>query len=64
MTAIVSGPLVIAKKADGSDLYLYEDAILPDSVPADEVKRLVGLGLVRELGKGEALPPPPASESN
>jgi hypothetical protein len=34
-------PLVITKKQDGSDLYLYYGAVLPDFVSDEEVKRLV-----------------------
>jgi hypothetical protein len=37
---VVTAPLVITKKQDGSDLYLYEGAVLPDFVSDDEVKRL------------------------
>jgi hypothetical protein len=66
MSHVVTAPLVIAKKADGSDLYLYEGAVIPDIVPAETVKRLADIGLVRELSKAEAasVPPPPISESN
>lgn len=42
----VSAALVIVKKQDGSDLYLYAGAELPDHVPAADVKRLVDGGLV------------------
>jgi predicted transcriptional regulator len=64
-THIVSAPLVITKKEDGSDLYLYEGAVLPDAVSDDEVKRLVGLGLVDRLtGAAAKNAPAPVAESN
>lgn len=49
MSYAVTSPLVITKKLDGSDLYLYEGAFLPDFVSADEVKRLETLGMVSEV---------------
>lgn len=65
MAHIVTSPLVITKKEDGSDLYLYEGAELPDFVKADEIKRLNGLGFLEEVsdssGKSKKKP---ASESN
>jgi predicted transcriptional regulator len=62
---IVTGPLVITKKEDGSDLYLYENSVLPDFVSADEVKRLVSLGLVDKVSAAEAKKTDaPSAESN
>lgn len=49
MAHIVKAPLVITKKQDGSDLYLYENAEVPEFVSSDEVKRLVSLGLVENV---------------
>lgn len=49
MGYVVTAPLVISKKQDGSDLYLYENTEVPDFVKADELERLSGLGLVAEL---------------
>jgi hypothetical protein len=43
---VVTAPLIITKREDGSDLYLYEGAELPDFIEAEEVKRLTDLGLV------------------
>lgn len=61
----VTAPLIITKKADGSDLYLYEGAVLPDSVSAEEIKRLQTLGLVDKPEEGEkTAPKKPISESN
>lgn len=60
---VVTAPLVITKREDGSDLYLYEGAELPDHVSGDEVKRLVGLGLV-DKADSSAKSKTPASESN
>lgn len=50
----VSAPLVISKKPDGSDLYLYEGAILPDYLGEADVKRLTDLGFVEKLSATEA----------
>lgn len=61
----VTGPLVITKKADGADLYLYHDSLLPDGVSADEIKRLVAIGLIGKASGDEvADPPDPTAESN
>jgi hypothetical protein len=65
MPHIVTGPLVITKKEDGSDLYLYENAVLPDHVSEDEIKRLVALGLVDKVSAAAAkTPTAPVAESN
>ncbi|MCW2898486.1 MAG: hypothetical protein JWO67_751 [Streptosporangiaceae bacterium] len=45
----VTAPLVITKKQDGSDLYLYRGAVLPDFVSDDEVKRLSDDGFLEQL---------------
>lgn len=37
---VVTAPLVIAKRADGSDVYLYQGARLPDGLADGEEKRL------------------------
>lgn len=63
MAHIVTSALVITKKKDGSDLYLYEGSELPDFVGKDEVKRLTDLGLVESDG-GKASAKKPAAESN
>lgn len=62
MAAVVTAPLVITKKEDGSDLYLYEGAELPDHISADEVQRLTDLGLVEASSGGKKSKP--AAESN
>lgn len=54
MAHIVTAPLVITKKPDGADLYLYEGAVLPDYVSADEVKRLDALGFLDKVSAAEA----------
>lgn len=64
MAHIVTSPLVITKKEDGSDLYLYEGATLPDFVSADEIKRLVGLGMVDKVSAAAANDVAPVAESN
>lgn len=53
----VVGPLVVARDADGKQQYLYEGAVLPDSIPAEEAERLVATGLVAEADAGEEKPP-------
>lgn len=37
---VVKAPLVVATQADGSHLYLYHGAPVPEDLPSDEVKRL------------------------
>jgi hypothetical protein len=65
MAHIVTSPLVITKKEDGSDLYLYEGAFLPDYASADEIKRLVALGMVDKVSAAAAnAADAPISESN
>lgn len=46
--ARVTAPLVIAKRADGSDVYLYEDAPVPDGLLDGELERLTDAGLIGE----------------
>ena len=61
-------PLVITKKQDGSDLYLYHGAVLPDFVSDDEVKRLVDEEFVEKVGdepaKSAAKGSKPSAPSN
>lgn len=65
MAHIVTGPLVITKKEDGSDLYLYENSVLPDHISADEIKRLTDLGLVDKVSAaGAKKSDAPTAESN
>jgi hypothetical protein len=46
-------PLVITKRQDGSDLYLYEGALLPDFVSDEEAKRLLDEEFVEKVGADE-----------
>lgn len=64
MSHIVTAPLVITKKEDGSDLYLYENSELPDFVSADEIKRLTDLGAIDKVDGRSAKAKAPTSESN
>jgi hypothetical protein len=64
MAHIVTAPLVISKKEDGSDLYLYDGAELPAHVPADEVKRLTDLGMVDKVDGRSSKSGKPSAESN
>lgn len=57
----VSAPLVITKKQDGSDLYLYQGAVLPDFVSDDEVKRLQKDDFLEELSSAEKAGPAKAA---
>lgn len=59
---IVTAALVITKKEDGSDLYLYEGAVVPSFVSADELKRLAAEGFIDKATK--ATLSPPVAESN
>jgi hypothetical protein len=40
MADIVTAPLVIAKRADGSDVYLYEGVEFPEGMAEGEAERL------------------------
>lgn len=64
MSYVVTGPLVITKKEDGSDLYVYKDGVLPDYVTEDEAKRLVSLDLVEKVDGRTTKASKPTSESN
>lgn len=46
---VVTAPLVVAKRADGSDAYLYEGSDFPDGLKDGELKRLTDAGLVGEV---------------
>ncbi len=47
MTHIVTAPLVIVRAADGTDRYLYRGVPVPADIPADHVRPLVELGMVK-----------------
>lgn len=49
MSKQVIVPLVIAKQEDGSDLYLYQGAPVPESLSKDEVKRLSDGGFIGDV---------------
>lgn len=40
MAKLVTAPLVIAKREDGSDVYVYAGSPLPDNLAEGEEKRL------------------------
>lgn len=63
MAYIVTSALVITKKQDGSDLYLYADAQLPDYVSADEIKRLTALEMISKVAD-DAATKKPTAQSN
>jgi hypothetical protein len=46
---IVTAPLVIAKRADGSDVYLYEGVSFPEGLRDGEAERLQEAGLIGSL---------------
>ena len=65
MAHIVTAPLVIVKKEDGSDQYLYEGAVVPDFVEKDRLDYLVAAGLVDKVSAEQAKKAgAPISESN
>lgn len=65
MAHIVTAPLVIVTKPDGSHQYLYEGALLPDFVDADRVKQLADEGFIDKVSAAAAKnAPDPAAESN
>jgi hypothetical protein len=65
MSYVVVAPLVITKKPDGSDLYLYENAVLPEDVTDAEVKRLAARGFISKVTAAVAAEADaPISESN
>lgn len=49
MSYVITGPLVVTKNPDGTDLYLYEGAEIPDFVSDDECKRIADLGLAEQV---------------
>lgn len=51
---IVTAPLVIAKRADGSDVYLYQGVKFPDGLKDGEADRLKEDGLLTEFDADEA----------
>lgn len=57
---VVVVPLVITKKLDGSDLYIYDGGVLPAFVKADEVDRLLAEKYVAKLDGAST----PIAESN
>jgi hypothetical protein len=62
---IVTAPLVIVRKPDGADQYLYTGALVPEFVEAEDVKRLTDEGFIDKVSAAEAKnAPAPASESN
>jgi hypothetical protein len=58
----VTAPLVITKKPDGSDLYVYEGGLLPVTATDAEVARLLEGGFVDKVGAFAVADP--AAESN
>ena len=58
---VVTGPLATPYREDGTRVYLYEGAEVPDGLREGEVERLVDLGL---LGEKQADKPAPASKSS
>ena len=63
MAYIVTAPLVISNKEDGSHLFLYENSQMPDYASADEIKRLLAIGLIAKADDG-APAKKPTSQSN
>lgn len=59
MGAVVKAPLVIAKRPDGSDVYVYQGSILPDDLKAGEAERLADF---LEKAEPDEKPEPTAAE--
>lgn len=53
MTMIVTAPLVVAKRADGSDVYLYEGVQVPEGLKDGEVDRLKAAELIGDPAEDE-----------
>lgn len=65
MAHIVTAPLVITKKEDGSDLYLYQGAALPSFAKTAEIKRLSDEGFIAKVAVDAlATTVAPLAESN
>lgn len=64
MTHIVTAPLAIAYKPDGSQLFLYQHSEVPENISDDEVKRLVTSGHVDKVDGRTTKTKAPTSESN
>ena len=60
---VVTAALVITKNPDGSDKYLYNGAVVPETVSADEIKRLSDEKFIAKLGPKDD-PGVVAAESN
>ena len=61
MASFVTAALVIAKRADGSDVYVYQGSPLPNGLADGEEKRLTDDGLV---AAAEQDAPKPASKTS
>lgn len=48
MSYVITGPLVVTRNPDGTDLYLYQGAEVPEHVSEDECKRLADIGLAEK----------------
>jgi hypothetical protein len=54
---VVAGGLVARMESETGEGYLYKGDRVPDGVPADEIERLAGLGLIateEDAAKAEA----------
>lgn len=61
---VVTGPLAILTDATGKQRYYYAGTVLPEDLPAEEVKRLVATGLVAPVdGRADKSGEAPAKSS-
>lgn len=60
MAYCVTAPLVVARQSNGTHVYLYAGAPLPDTVSKDEAERLVDGGFVESLDERKAESKPAA----
>ena len=51
MTYIVNAPLVIVRDVTGSFHHVYANAPLPDNAHADDVKRFLDEGVIKEAAE-------------
>ena len=63
MGYIVTAPLVITRKEDGSDLYLYAGTSVPGYVKDDELLRLIEGEFIAEGEPAEDKPKPAAKST-
>lgn len=54
---VVTGPLAVVRDSAGKLHYFYAGAVLPEHLPAEELKRLEGRGLLAKVAEPVAAKP-------